>query len=361
LNNKISFFLMLIFLLLLPSFAQWVLLHSESPPNLSTGPNAQPNTTTLSPTWCLNNNVYVYSEHMWKYEVDSNRWLWQPEVNIGKRHGAAYWTIRELFYVYGGMSENGTIYSDMWVYNPKTREANRIEAGSDIPSYGTSFWTHEQSNRLYMWGGGHGLRAFDVSTNLWTQIEHIGTPDNGFFGSATTGGYLYINDRLWKLDTSTFTWTQISTGIVTPPGPNRIHHTIWTIGDSLYLYGGLSGSKTYSDTWKFSNNQWIDMSAVYFSSPKDLSQFSTCGSLYLVLGEVWSFGNAKDLTIFQKLESGLQSAALWAFFSTVISGLIFIGLFGLAFILCVRKCLRNRQTKYMQPMINKADDEPSFL
>lgn len=352
---------MIIFLLISLSFGQWVMLRPDSPPNLSTGPNAQLNNTEMSSTWCFDNSIYVYNDHMWKYEIDSNRWLWQPEIDIPRRKGAAYWTIRNLFYVYGGMSiENGTVYSDMWVYNPKTREANQIESGSDIPSYGTSFWTHEQSNRLYMWGGGHGLRAFDVSTNSWIQITHSGSPDNGFFGSATTGGYLYINDRLWLLDTSSFTWNQLSTGVVVPPGPNRMHHAIWSVNGVIYLYGGVSGSKIYSDTWKYVDNQWIDMSATYFSSPKDLSQFSVCGSLYLFLGEVWTFGNAKDLTILQKLENGLQSTSLWAFFATVISGIILISLYGLAFVLCLRKCIRNRRQQYMQPINTKAN-ENDFL
>lgn len=352
--------MIIIFVFLSLSVGQWFLLRPDSPPNLSTGPNAQPNKTTMSSMWCLNNDIYLFNEHMWKYEIDTNRWLWQPEVPIPKRRGAAYWTIRDSFYIYGGMGENNTVLNDMWIYNPKTREATQIESGSDIPSYGTSFWTHEQSNRLYLWGGGYGLRAFDVSTNVWTQITSQGSPDNGFFGSAASGGYLYANDRLWRLDTSTYTWNQLSTGVVTPPGPNRLHHVIWTVGDVVYLFGGVSGSKVYSDTWKYSNNQWIDMSPAYLNGPKDIQQFSTCGSLYLFLGEIWTFGNSKDLTILQKLEAGLQSAALWAFFATIFSGLVFTGLFGLLFILCVRKCIRNRRTQFMQPIGQPKVNEDDF-
>lgn len=344
-------FCCIIYIFFINTLAQWSLLRPESPPNLTTGPNAQINKTTLSPTWCFDGSMYVLNDHMWKYEIESDRWLWQPEVPIPKRYGAAYWTIRDTFYVYGGMTDNGTVLSDMWTYNPKTRESLLIHPGSEETAYGTSFWTHEQSNRLYLWGGGHGLRAFDVSTNQWIQITHSGTPDNGFFGSATNGGYLYINDRLWQLDMSTYTWNQLPTGVVVPPGPNRIYHTIWTIGGTLYLYGGVSGSKVYSDTWKYTNGQWIDMSTVYAGkSPKDISQFSTCGSLYLFLGAVWTFGNANDLTILQKVENGLQSAVLWAFAATILSGLVFIGLFSLAFILCVKRCMKKKNSIPMQPL-----------
>lgn len=299
--------------------------------------------------WCVDSDVYLLTTHLWKFETRTMRWLWQPEVQIPLRTGAAHWTIRGTMYVYGGRNQ-----SDMWSYNPRTRTATLI--GSYAPTEGAAYWVHEQSNRLYIWGGLSDpsllLRAFDVTTNVWHNVAYTGGgPDpTPYFGSATTNGvntvYVYSNDRLWALDLSTFVWTQSTVGITTPPGPSRMYQVMWA---SNMLYGGSSGSKVYSDTWRYDKNQWTLLSNNVGPLPRQ--RFSTCtnvnGSLVLFggdqdLNDLWVYGPVTELTVFEKLEQGLKSAVLWSFASAVLSAFVLLCFTSIGVFACVRRCKSKR-------------------
>ncbi len=352
----------ILFLLLSISLAQWTLLDKSDPPHLTTDPSAQPNSSSLSPMWYSSTgSLYLLNDRMWKYEIDGSRWIWMPEVDIGDRSAAAVWTIRGLFYIYGGTNDNGT----MWTFDPISRHANQINSGSGPSAVGSSYWTHAQSNRLYLWSDGL-LRAFDITTNTWSTITYSGNPEITPYASATYldgNVYLYVNDRLWKMDLSTFAWTLApQEGILSPPGPGRIKHTLWSIGDALYLYGGVSGSKIYGDTWRYvGSSGWTLITNKGSVTPvrEGFASAKSENALFIFGGgisssssgtDLWAYGTITELTILERLENGLKSSIVWAFAACVTSGLILAILIMLIFFICVRSCIiRRKNARFAAP------------
>lgn len=358
--------ILILLLLATAAQSQWLLLDEDSPPLLTTDSSAKPNSSQSSPMWSNGKNLYLLNDHMWKYEIDGKRWLWQCPTGIKERKFAASWTMRGIFYVYGGQSMDGIALNDMWKYNPKTREAVQLLSPS-AGRVGASFWTHEQSNRLYILGGVDGnstassaqLYAFDIISELWSQVQYTGTPDLLPFASATLLNdqvFLYSNDRLWRLDMQTFTWSQVTVvGAVNPPGPVRIHHILWSDGSALYLYGGESGSKLFGDlwcgaigpdhscTWTHQSEKILPPARAYPSHTVD-----AFGSLFINSGspdnnDLWGFGPISELSLLEKLENGLQSAILWSFISAVIGALLLFIMFLLVLFICVVRCARSKK------------------
>jgi len=357
---------MLLLLYVAFALAQWSQLSQNGPALLTTDPNAMPDATSLAPMWCVNSDVYVLTTHLWKFETTTSRWLWQPDSFIPLRTSAAYWTMRNILYLYGGLDANGTVLSDMWSYNPLTRVPTYI--GSYLPVSGAAFWIHSQSNRLYVWGGGVQLRAFDVTTNQWSDVAYTGGgPAQTAYGSATIAGnvaYVYNGDKLWSLDLSTFVWKQSMVGITAPPGPSRIYSTLWA-SPNVMLYGGSAGSQIYSDTWSYASNQWNLLTNNVGPSPRQ--RFSTCvnvnNSLVLFGGDLsndlWMYGPKTDLTLLQKLEVGLQSAVLWSFASAILSALLLLCFTLLGIFLCLKSC-RNRRNAGMSSTVKLAGRSDDF-
>ena len=352
--------------------AQWMLLEKTTPLFLSPGPNAKPQPSSHSlALWSEEGEddaLYLFgSGHMWRYEIPNKRWLWQPETpNVVNRTNAAYWSVQDVFYMYGG-ARGTQVLNDMWAYNPKKRIFTQIPLSNSLPCTGSAFWKHETTNKLYMWGGICGmnattnhLRAFDINSQTWT--ENVPTHDGGtgipagaVYVAATLGEkdtvYLYTDDKLWMLDLLKFTWTQAKVGNNgSPPGPGRIHHTMWTTSDgAIMLYGGKSGTKEYVDTWRYEGDHWKLEDVGNGPSPR--TGFTACtdfsGNLLLFGGgdtnDLFKYGKFTVKNVFELIEWKLDSATLTASVAAVMSSLVFFGLVVLAIYLCIRHCIKKRK------------------
>jgi len=382
---KLNMRIILIALAVTLAKSQWILLEKDSPPLLSPAENARPHPTSNSVAlWCESTDDITYllnNEQLWRYELRNKRWLWQPPlpVGIGNRTDAAYWTVDNMFYLYGGRdATTGTVYSDMWVYDIMARAFTKLLDRS-AACYGSAFWKHETTNHLFMWGGCNtstsGLRAYDLNNRAWT--ENVPNHDGGNgkpvpaeFSAATLAAegnvvYLYTDDKLWKLDLLQLTWTQADTNSGTsPPGPQRTHHVLWTGQDqSIMLYGGQAGGKRYTDTWSYHKDAWklLDIG----NGPSARIGYTTCvdksGDLVLFGGgrtnDLYKYGEITVQTVFELIEWKLDSATLTASVAAVFSALVFFGLVVLALYLCVRRCVKKRKQKQSMGLLRKNDEE----
>jgi hypothetical protein len=388
--------------------AQWILLDEDAPPEASTGPNAQPEPGAFGSLWCIGEeDLYLFTARsavkryssvglwipkefetssnglvsigrssfprsaqeaaLWKYENDLKRWFLQPDPAIPQRTNSAYWTLRDRFYLYGGLSSSNELLNDMQVYNPRTRQFT--ELAPSVPASSGAFWAHPASNRLYIWGGyapnlTNSLRAYDIITNKWETVATTGTPEASVHPSATlsqseTLVYVYSGDRLWQLDLTTFVWSAspLEGSDASPPGPGRTGAIIWRYEDSIMLYGGQSGSKVYSDTWVYSikGKRWFVKSpdgpatrwgSSYCTNPRSSDLYLFGGGE--VHNDIWKYGTPSIRNIFQQLHFKLDSITLTSLIGAIASSLIFFILVICLIIVCVVRC-RKMRTRYIRP------------
>lgn len=379
-----------IFLIFLSLFsfglAQWRELKPSGPTNLVTDSSAQP-PPMLSPlVWCLGSDqVYVFGgeeNQLWLFEVEDKRWLWQPNPPTGvvARPNAAYWSIRGLLYWY--------VERDFYTYSPKTRTFSPVSYTGTLPNCTAgAFWTHQPSNRLYLWGGtcGKNVYAFDVQLNQW---QHIATTNEGPEASLNAGAvlsrsesvvYLFGGDRMWELDIPTSTWTQ-PPNTNSPPGPMRRYMNLWqaTANDYIMLFGGVAGAKVYGDLWTYnpSGKEWTynQASSAESGSPAPRWGFSSCvntnGYLFLFGGtseqkdplynDMWQYGPYTVHNIVDQIDWKLDSATLMATWAASMSSVVFLLLLFLMVLNCVRRCLSRRRKNALQGPIVMIQNEDSF-
>lgn len=360
--------ILLLFSLLAVSSAQWILVQPASPPLVTTDPSAHPQMTPYPLIWSdEGDTLYLLAENMWKYEIETKRWIWMPNVPKDLRRviHQPRWTIQNK------------LYTPSWYYDPLVREFTNLPMGQTT-CQGSAFWKHEVTNKLYMWGGVcennqtvDTLRAFDISSQQWSTVTTTGSvPTANAFVAATrvgeNGVYLYANDHLYYLDLSSKEWSQSELGKNgSPPGPDRIFHSMWTLqnGD-IMLYGGQSGSKHYTDTWKYSNKEWqmVDEGngPAPFSNPNGFATTSDLqGNLFYYdsQGAVYKYGKLTVRNIFQLIDWKLDSATFSASIAAIMSSIVFFGLLLLTMVVCIRYCIRKRKKKHGIPLLHRVEDE----
>lgn len=350
----------MLFLLLLISIssAQWSLMDPDAPALISQTPLAQPPLYTLPAVWCSETEqgvIYTLNNlgQVWRFEVESKRWIWQPNTMITSQP-LAYWTIQNKFYLL-------TNVSSFYYYDFTTRDFVSLPPYPHASQPYPAFWTHQASNRLYLLNGAE-LSAFDVHANTWTdipmQMANAG-PTSYVNVSAVLSGqmvYVYVEDKLWEMDLTSFKWVQSPIKTSTPPGPLRINYNIWKSAKSneLILFGGISGSKLYGDTWSYSldNKEWKMISenggpSMRWGSGQCLD-IST-GYVYLFGAEghndMWQYGPFTAKNAFEMIEWKLDSATLAASIAAIMSTLVMVGLVILAIGYCVYRCKRRRYAK----------------
>lgn len=132
--------------------------------------------------------------------------------------------------------------------------------------------------KIYVFGGTdettrrNDLYAYDMMTNIWTQVETQGmvpTPRSGAKGVAFSnsfylfGGYtrkdgVYYND-LYRFDTVSGIWTKLFCTGDTPS--IRTDHTAVFYENSIYIFGGYDGKTRFNDlrACKLENFEWAKL------------------------------------------------------------------------------------------------------
>ena len=339
--------------------AQWSSVAPDAPPLYSAGPSAHPDDGIEPSMWCHSDgSKYLLDAmgFMWRFETERG-WIWQPDVPLAPRSNSAYWAMRDRFYVYGGNNQLAT-YGDLWVYDPKSRLLREVIIAGGPPALsGSAFFSHPASNRLYLWGGfdnssqpTSALWAFDVNAVQWSLINTQNPPEPNGNVSATLGYsesivYLYTKDQLWQLDLTSFSWSLSPTSNKPPPpGPSRTNFALWQRDDKVYLFGGISGSKIYGDTWVYSKSSWsqTSMSGSAPSARFGTAQCSDTHHTFVFGGDLWQFGPISVRDIVDMVQMKLDSATLFSFITMVILIVISVGAAFVALVNCVQKCRKRR-------------------
>lgn len=330
--------------------AQWNLIQRAGPGYLSTGPQAHPITPlALKPAfWNLGgtNLMLLEEQRMWFYELDSGRWLWQPDVTIPPRVNAAVWENAHLF---GGESSSGSLLNDLYHYNPSLRSFEKLVGGT-ICNF-TASWSHLASSSLYFWGC-KTLHLYNTSTGRWSTPSVNGNPPDTPYGAAFVRGnnvFLYVTNEFWHLNLETYAWTFLN---ISDAGP-RTFPLLWAgeESDSVILYGGRRNSLILRDTWEWRNftRKWVLLEDN--TGPRTLptlAQGEFGDGLYFIEGDgtLWRYGPTSYIPHF-------DPALLAAVMSTLIfSFLVLISLF-----LLVRRCVRAKKSQRTVALLRDQMDE----
>ena len=306
----------------------WNRIHGGGGAVYNTKPNALLSGRRNAAMWVKENDIYVLGgrsdtqrvNDFWKYEIKANRWFWQPDVpsSLFVRSGSSQWIINGLFWLYGGRNDSKTSYSldDMWSHNPSTREWKRYTMTSNPGArFGSSFWTDEENNSLYLFGGKNDTTVlgdvwrFNVVSSSWELVSTKGLSPRDDAISVRIGDevYLFGDNAFTSLNLKTMTATNVASKGDEPK--KRADSVMWTNGDVLYLLGGRSDSKTFGDFWSYdtTSNQWFKRNDTIISEARWGSAFASNR-----LCEVVLFGGQKqdssslsnDLWIFRYVENG---------------------------------------------------------
>ncbi|WP_413943141.1 kelch repeat-containing protein [Bdellovibrio sp. HCB-162] len=233
-----------------------------------------------------------YFNDLWKYNVSTNEWSWisgssapngtsnygvqgvSADTNVpGAREYCMSWVDTSgNLWLFGGDAGSGTIFNDLWKYNPTSNQwtwmtgSNTSNATGTYGTQGVAAPGNTPGARF------SGVTWIDTSGNLWLSG-----------GSKSPG---YFND-LWKFNPTTNQWTWVhgsnqtdqygvygtkGSSAPTPPVPgSRLGAASWTDSSgNLWIFGGVSPSSNnyFGDLWKYNptTDQWTWISGSYLTN-----------------------------------------------------------------------------------------------
>jgi hypothetical protein len=181
---------------------------------------------------------------LWRFDTVRNVWS-LCEVSGGQppsarhSHSAVEWN-GKIFILFG---YDGNYKSDISEFNISRKTWMTINARGSVPParYRSSVVVYRDC--MYSFGGHDGSRhlddffSFDFRTNTWTLIEPV-------LPVSTMGPYAFRT---------------VTPCLSTPPAP-RDSHSALTYGDSMFVFGGSSGSaRNDLFEYRFDLNAWIEL------------------------------------------------------------------------------------------------------
>lgn len=173
------------------------------------------------------------------------------------------------------------------------------------------------------------LHRLDVHSGQWTVLQPSGArpAPRAFAASAATGGRMFVFGGstfnvpgtefqpfgdLWAYEPAANRWRPLAAATVGPGA--RSGATMWAVGDSLYLFGGLDATfTTHNDLWRFDLRSlvWspVPLTTSQVPPPRHVAQagqVAVAGQLtfyggeavdlstgFAVLGDTWQFDLAQ--------------------------------------------------------------------
>eukprot|EP01126_Amoeba_proteus_P013943 TRINITY_DN16007_c0_g1_i3.p1 TRINITY_DN16007_c0_g1~~TRINITY_DN16007_c0_g1_i3.p1 ORF type:complete len:336 (-),score=50.79 TRINITY_DN16007_c0_g1_i3:12-959(-) len=141
--------------------------------------------------------------------------------------------------------------------------------------------THVDGN-IYVYGGelqprvpiGNDFHVYNLKDDQWQSVETSGWSipkvrvahaaaaigDEIFIFGGRSAEKAELSD-LWKWNTQTKQWTELSPSGIIPPG--RSYHGAVAIGNYFYVFGGCSSAGRQNDIWRYdlTTNTWSDISS----------------------------------------------------------------------------------------------------
>ena len=181
-----------------------------------------------------------------------------------------------ILIICGGEKTSGTsgLLNDTWSYDTSNNSWTELHSGSGTAPSGR---LHHKcvyfDNTMYLFGGTIDNTNDDTSDQLWKldlsstpytwsaitptgskpgkRARHIleieGNQIYLFGGSAPYPSPTTTYDDLWRFNTSSLEWDQLST----PTGKKRYAHSSLLTADNIYIFGGYDGSNYLNDIMKY--------------------------------------------------------------------------------------------------------------
>jgi len=167
------------------------------------------------------------------------------------RHSAAL--VNGRIFIFGGFDGFGTNF-ELAIFNPVTytwTNVSRAQVRGDAPPSRTNHAAAAVGNKMYIFGGNNN----------------------------DANGRYQVLDDFYSLDTDTLTWTNLTTAVGGERPTQRSGHTLTSIGNKLYLFGGGVWNETNGWVHKYNDIYVFDAAATSWSKPTctgliDTSTFS---------------------------------------------------------------------------------------
>ncbi|KAI9808783.1 MAG: hypothetical protein M1825_003936 [Sarcosagium campestre] len=209
---------------------------------------------------------------LWMIEADAGNVACYPLATTqglpGPRVGHASLIVGNAFIVYGGdtkMDNRDVLDDTLYLLNTSTRQWSRAMPAGVRPSGRYGHTLNILGSKLYIFGGQvegfffNDLVAFDLNglqhpTNQW-EILIANTKDGG-----------------------------------PPPSqvpPARTNHTIISLNDKLYLFGGTDGTQWFNDVWTYDPrpNAWTQLDCIgYIPAPREGHAAALVGDVMYIFG-----------------------------------------------------------------------------
>ena len=229
---------------------------------------------------------------------EMGNWVRRSDFDGVARGQAAFFTIDELGYLMGGFDGRDRL-NDFWAF-----DANQ------------NFWTQKASfpgvernsavgfaldGKGYVGTGYSGISylndfwAYDPVSNTWEQKSNI--PGNGRYGAVafSVGGYGVIGcgydgnhlKDFYKYDAESDMWEQLPF-----PGTKRVGASAFSIGENVYLVGGINNQQYVYDFWMLNGDdfQWTQKRDVADTSDESYDDDYAISRSYGVAFSIGSLG-----------------------------------------------------------------------
>jgi len=339
---------------------QWFKINNGGLTHFTTEPDAMPPGRRDGLLWCHEDDLYLYGgsdgsktplNDFWKFETESNRWLWMPDppLNLGNSISHATWTaLGRLWLLDGGF---------IWSFHPLTRQWKQEAAVPEFNS-GTVAWMHLRADTAYIYGSSNSSNAvemysFNVETKVLDLVDDIGNAKPKLDGLVAFGedeGIVYVfQDRLYTFDLATSQWHSNTTFT-----DMRQDAALWVGPDQarLLLFGGKIGADVLADPREYvmETKEWRPYSKGGGPSPR--WGMMTCtdrrGSTFLFGGteqdidkvnnDLWKFGPLDKQNFLDVLNFQLNALSLSSYLAALFGIFCFTILISFCFYFCVKKC-----------------------
>uniref|UniRef100_A0A7S3QQQ5 Fibronectin type-III domain-containing protein n=2 Tax=Dunaliella tertiolecta TaxID=3047 RepID=A0A7S3QQQ5_DUNTE len=220
--------------------------------------------------------------------TDNMKWLVPQVKGLEKpppRHGHATCAVREKVFVFGGMSMEGALLNDLWVYDQDSLTWTNVTiCGGHPPSprRGATLSVTEDGRRLYMFGGNDGSRPLndvyfmEIERLTWGYLPvHVGSQPEPredaqstiiakyliISGGCTQGGTRRLGD-VQVLDLYSPRWECLDDGSYTVTMP-------WL--KQRAAYSCFCGNKLYTLKPSMHEKLW-ELQVTEFALPEDIER-----------------------------------------------------------------------------------------
>lgn len=170
--------------------ASWVTLSPSSTPVNSYNALARPVHTANGSIWCVEDGFYwMNTRQMWKFEYQTQRWLWMADTNLIDPV-KAHWTLGNTLYAFT---------NNLWRYNHSVRTWQSHTERNVAPTMQGDVvaWSDPATEALFLYTS-QGLSKFELVGNIWVTIMTI--TDNQVARFVGSHGLIYTGDDLRQWD-----------------------------------------------------------------------------------------------------------------------------------------------------------------